>query len=381
MDHKRVGNISRMLLSGQVDFDLSQEVHRTCEIVLSDPRSRMGIDPNSPEEGAMFMHRMIKIIYSVADIERTEWFHIPLFVGPITALKRNGLEVTVNAAGKETLGYSSFWNGRTIKKNFKLTEIIEIILRNFMGETRFNISQRKKTTNKQTVLGTSAVPWLVIRKFAGSLNLLAFYDGRGVFQLRSRSKNSNHKFDGRNMLTEPTFTYDPSTIINSVKVIGGKPKGSKNKVKGRAVAERSHPLSPWRLGRKVTVDGEEEIVPRYYTLVIEDSSLKSKKACNKRAQKALEKGLEESINVEFDALPGSTVLMEDGDSFTVSTDEVSMKAKAVQWSVGLTHDSVSSVGVIKKVSFKAKKKGKKKGRPRGGRPGTSSFVRVGSRIV
>lgn len=360
MNHKVMSDITDRLLSGQVNFDTSADVIRTLEMELSDPDATLSINPDSPEDGAVFVNRMIKVVYSVAPPKPDKWYDIPLFVGPITGLKRTGLSCSVTASGKDSLAYSSIWSGRTFKKNQKISDIIVLILKNMLGETKLDVPSKDRRTDKEVVVGTSVVPWPLLRKLAGSLGLFAFYDGRGIFQARRPPRTATHTFDGRNVTSDITFTYDPTTIINAVQVIGGKPKGKKNKVSARAVAPNGHPLSPAKLGRNG--------VPRYYTRVIEDGSLKTDRACKARAKDELDRGLKESINIEFDALPNP--LMEEGDIFRVNTDEVKMTGKLVQWAIPLTHEGQMSVGVIKKVSFKVNRKGSSKGKHRGrsGRP-------------
>lgn len=361
MNHTVLSDVSHMMLSGQVNFDTSSDnVYRTLELELSDPESELGINPDSPENGALFMNRMIKVVYSVAPPAPTKWYDIPLFVGPVTSLSRDSLTAKIGAAGKDSLALSTLFETETFKRHQKLTDLIVKVLKHVLGETKYAVPDLPRRTDKQVRIGAGTAPLSMLRKWADAVGYFLFWDGRGIAQVRLLSSKTLHTYDSSNVTSDVTFSYDPSTVINAVRVIGGKPKGSKKKVSAKAVAPDGHPLHPRNLGRKIIVDGEERIIPRYYTLIIEDSSLKTRRACKIRARSALNKGLRESLNIEFSCLPNP--LQEEGDEFRVKMDDVDMTARAVQWSIPLTHDGQMSMGVNKKVSFKTRTKGKVKGK-------------------
>jgi hypothetical protein len=387
MDHDPISDLSDRLLAGQINFDTSQEPSRTLELTLSDPSGTITLNPDSPEDGALFMDRMIRVVYSIAPPDRSEWFNIPVFTGPVTGLKRDSFEVVVNAAGKEALALSNVWKPRSFKRGNRITMIMNYVLLEILGEDRADLPQTKRTTNKEVNVSSQKVPWKVLKSLASTLSRKAFYDGRGIFRARRVSKKSVYTFTEAELLSEPKFSYDPSTIINRVIVVGGKPKGAKKKVRAEAVAPANHPLSPWRLGRKIKIkdemawQGQEgegvdtRRIPRYYTKTIEDSSLKSKAACKRIAQRELEVGLLQSVNMEFTALPNP--FLEEYDLYRIKTPDISVQATATQWSLPLTHDGTMSVGVIRKVSFGRKRKKKKVKAPNMGWAGTSEWENGG----
>ena len=61
MEHKRLGDVSRMMLSGQINYDTSAAVTRTAEFSFVNPTRRFGIDTNNPDKGTMSMDRMLKV--------------------------------------------------------------------------------------------------------------------------------------------------------------------------------------------------------------------------------------------------------------------------------------------------------------------------------
>lgn len=337
-------NISDRLITGQVNFDANADVTRTAEITLLDPSAQLNFNPDNPEDGALFLTTMIQVTYSVGTPMRDKWYDIPLFTGPITGMTRDDSEVTINCAGKEILGFSNYWKTKTYKKNNRLTKIIDFIVVGIMGEAakRVKTLSSKKKNHKPVSITRESVPWKIAKQLADMLGMILFFDGLGILHLRRKSKKNAWVFNESNMVTWPKFTYDPSTVINSVVVEGKKPKGSKRKKRGTAVAPRSHPLSPAKLGR----NGKG----RYFTKFISDGSLKTDAACRKRARKELDRYLKESVNIEFEALPFP--LMEERDGFQVRTSIANVNGTALQWAIPLDADGNASMGVIRKVSFR-----------------------------
>lgn len=349
LNHNNLGDLSHRLMAGQVNFNAEEDVSRTAELTLFDPNAATSLNPDSPSEGALFMDKMIQIIYSVADPWRTKWYDIPLFMGPVQSVSRDEYTVTVNCAGKDSLGFASVWDPRTFGDGREIKDVIRWVLFDVMGEfankVKFHIKS-KETLDGDVAVSRDSVPWRVIKSLARALNGDAYYDGRGFFALKKFSNRSVFTFTDRHITQRPNFTYDPSTLVNAVRVEGGKPKGSDQKKIAVAVASAGHPFSPQRLGR----NGK----PRYYAKIIEDDKLKKQKQVDDLAWKELKRGLIQSVEMQMEVLPFP--LLEEGDIFTVDTDDVKMQARFMQGSIPLTHDGLMTLGTIRRVSWKTKKK-------------------------
>jgi hypothetical protein len=146
------------------------------------------------------------------------------------------------------------------------------------------------------------------------------------------------------MVSLPQVTYAQNDeFCNVVEVIGGKPKGKGKKVKKvhvKVVAPRSHPMSPWNLGRNGT--------PRYVPQTIEDDSIKSKKDARALAKRTLDRALDQSVSVTFDSLP--IPYLEEFDLLKFQTRTSAGKFRLKQMSIPLTVDGTSSIGYLRNVT-------------------------------
>jgi hypothetical protein len=115
-----------------------------------------------------------------------------------------------------------------------------------------------------------------------------------------------------------------------------------------AVAERSHPLSPWRLGR--VVNGE--VVPRYIPEFITDDTVRSNKEAKALAQRVLNDRLRQAVSVSFDTMVVPHI--EPGDMMRVLYGDFDARARLWQFGFSLTTDGSMSVGYHRRVSRPAR---------------------------
>jgi len=343
LSHNHISDQSDRLMGGQVNIDTTGESTRTASMDLRDPENRLKLDDNAPADGSLFFTKMFRIIFVVSPPDNSVHYAVPIFTGPISKVTRNGPIVSVECQGKESLSFASIWAGRTLKKGIKKTEAILKVM-GWTGETKF------KFIDKDARIGGTGISaartkkftfWKLAKMLANSMNLQLFYDGRGVLRLRRIPGHSVYTFrDDGVMLTPPQVNYEMNEeFCNAVEIIGGKPKGSKKKVKYKLVAPRSHPLSPWNIGRNGT--------PRYVPKIIEDDSIKSHKIARARAKRELQNSLVESVDVSFDSLP--VPMLEELDYCRYNSNDSHGTFRLKQMSIPLTVDGTSSIGYLKKV--------------------------------
>jgi hypothetical protein len=345
LNHKHKKDMTQYFADGQVTIDTEAEVTRALDLTLLDPLHRVNLDPDDPSETSIFIADMISIVYVVIDPYRKNNFEIPIFCGPVSAVERDDVEISVKALGKESLGLANVWDGRTFKEGQEKTTVIKQILRDIMGETKLDVKDRAAKLPQDQKLNSEDKPWTVAKKIAGSMNMQLFYDGRGVAVLRKRSSTPVVTLDEQWLTTEPQPSYDLSAVINAVKVIGGTPKKAKDPVKAKAVAKRSHPLSPWRLGRGG--------VPRYLWTTIQDDSLRTKKECKDLAQKVLQNGLLAGVTASADGIP--CVRLQELDVVRYKTEHTTIHAPLKKFTIPLLGGQDATYGYVRKI------------RPRGGR--------------
>jgi hypothetical protein len=329
---------------GQVDMDVTAAVTRTATITLHDPRRSLPFDSDHPSDTALFMDRMIRVSSSV--LVGDTWRTRPVFTGPVTKLDRDGDLVTAECQGKEVLALGASWAPMTLRKGMKKTDAIRRIMAERAGETFFDIPDLSARLPKHVVLSRESVPWLVARRIARSMALQLFYDGAGVCTLRRVPGVVGFAFTGtHHVTTPPQISWSTEGVVNAVYVLGGVPKGSKTHVHASAVAPRSHPLSPWRLGRNG--------VPRYLTpngQIVQDDMLKTVAECKARAERIVHDGLLMGVDASFDSVPIG--FLDPQDLCRVSTDDGDVTFRLRSFSLPLSAASGQgmSVGYHKRVT-------------------------------
>lgn len=353
LDHAAVGDaISARLLDGQVTFDADAAVTRGLDLDLLDPTGALHMDSGSPDDGAMFADRMIRVRYHVVNPLGTKRYTVSLFTGPLTKMERSGVVVKVEAQGKEVFGLNPAWNEKSWKKGAKTTAVIRYILTEMMGESpkRIRIPNLNKTLPRNVSVGGDKLPWAVAKSLAASLGYHLFYDGDGICQMRKMPSGSDFTFaagPGGSVKTEPDVGFDIDNLVNAVEVWGKKPKKRKGKTTkkrphARVVANRSHPLSPFwpdGLGRP---DG-----PRYFPVVVEDDGIETDKEAKQRANKVLANGLLEGVEVAYDTLV--VPHLEEMDIVTCKTEKWQGRHRLRKFAVPLRSGGSMAVGYVKNV--------------------------------
>lgn len=339
MNHNYVGDVSNRLVEGQVDIDIDAAITRSLKLVLLDPTHALHLDSNSPDEGALFMDRMIRVIYTVINPTGTFSADIPLFCAPIRKLDRTGVLLNIEAHGKEVLSLPQIWWGKTYKKGTRKTSIVYSLLYD-SGERKLSIPARSDTIPYNISIGATNSRWGMAKHVAGSLNQQLSYDGRGYAVLRPWPQLTVFNFTESVIKSDPQVGFDLSDVVNAVQVIGGIPKGSKTRIQYKMVAPIPHPLSPLKLGRA----GYGLYLPK----VIQDDNILSVVQARAIAWRELQMGLLQSISVAADSLP--IPLLEGGDICRLSTPEYSCAFRFTKGSIPLTAKGSMAIGYNKRVT-------------------------------
>lgn len=352
MAHNELTTVSNRLLDGQVTVDATSETTRGLSLELLDPTRALHMDSKSPDDGAMFADRMMRVRYSIINPLGTVRYTCPVFTGPIEKIQRSGVAVQVEALGKESLGMSRAWSSRTFKKGTQVTDAIRFILREVIGENKYVIPDLPSKLPRNVSVGDDRLPWPTAKALAASIGYLLYYDGMGIARMRRVSGSSVFTFrdgPGGSVKTEPEVGYDIDNVINAVEVFGKKPEKKKGKTTkkqphARVVAPRSHPLSPWALGGDGSASQRK---PRYIPDVIEDDSITTDAEARARANARLNAGLLESTDVRFDSLV--IPHLEETDVCKVATDLVGAPFRLQQFAIPLAAGGEMSVGYVKNV--------------------------------
>lgn len=232
LDEDDVSDLTERLIDGQVNIDTTADSDRSLSMSLSDPHNVLNLDSDSPDDGALYLDRMIRVNYLVWVDGLDEWASVPVFTGPIVSMGRNGDQIDVTCLGKEYLAQGATWHPLTIKKGHNTVDAIRTILRERAGETRFDFPDLKHRLTRPVSLGRMEQPWRKAQRLADVLDRQLYYDGAGVCRLRRRPKHAVFSFkdgDDGTVLSDAQVTYDLADVRNVVWLKGGKPKGSQGR--------------------------------------------------------------------------------------------------------------------------------------------------------
>lgn len=330
LNNNRLADLSSVFMDGQVNVDAGAEITRSASLAFYDPNHKMGLDSESPANGALYLDRQISVYYCVQTVDRKKQYVVPVFRGPVTKIDRDWAMVSVECQGKDIFGLGGVWKPKSYKKGAFRTSVIKDILRNVMGEIQYQVPDLTYRLPKDLAMGTESKPWLVAKSLARGMGYQLFFDGRGVAVMRPYPRTAAWTFRddaGGDVLSKPQVGYDVDNLINAVRVIGVQTKGKKKlPLVYVKYAPASHPLNPWKLGRNG--------VPRMIFEEIKDDGINTKAEAAALASARLERGLLEPVTVSFDMLPNP--LLEESDVFRLETDEFNTPGTVQKMTIPLT---------------------------------------------
>ena len=297
--HGVISTVNHTLMDGQVDVTTPSrsgddvEVGRTLMLTLLDPGQSLALDSSSPADGALYLDRMIRVIYSVRC--SFGWVDVPVFTGPVVKVDRDGWMVNVEAHGKERFALDDAWTLDGPYTGYK-TSVIRALLSD-AGEilARMNIPSSSSKVKDPISVGRQDKRWVAAWKVSASLDRVLFYDGRGIVQCRSLSNAVMATFGAKHILADPQISYSSTDTHNAVRVTGGKASKSKTPVFSVATAPSWHPLS----ASKLAVNGK----PRYLPLFEENDNYKTTTACRARANRLLDLSLDQATDTTVEVVP------------------------------------------------------------------------------
>lgn len=342
-DHSPVDTISHRILDGQVNVDYRSAVTRSATLSFFDPSNSLDFDSDSPADGAIYADRMLQISYDVRQPGTFggRWIEVPIFTGPVSKFSRDGVEVKVEAQGKETLVLGSAWKNYVANKGRRKVDIIREVMEN-EGERFFALPELGSKMPRDDVLTPETSPWAFVRKIANSMGMQLFYDGAGRLVLRDFPERKVFTFrdgNGGSIDGVPSVDFSIDNVRNAVRVTGRKPKGSKRKVRASAVAPKGHPLSPHRLGRNGA--------PRYLPEFVEDENVGTDREAKRVAKVRLRSLLHSMVEVKFSAL--TIPHLDAADEIGVQTDRFSMQTRLTAFSIPLTASGRMTVGYVRRM--------------------------------
>lgn len=306
-----IGDISRMMIDGQVNISSSSDVSRSASLSIYDPYGDIGVETTNPHEGAYYYSRMVKIHYGIRrpldPADKT--VYIPIFTGPINSLSRAGKFVQIECIGKESLAKHSFWRPQAWPVGTYHWWVVQEIMKQRSGESRFMLDQIASRISSALYYPDRANVWQAAVDVASWGGYQLFYDGDGRLRLRKYPETPDFEFRdglGGSILSEPKWSYNDEEFRNAVHVVGAVLAG-RGPIATASVLPAEHPLSPWSLGR--VVDGV--LVPRYYAEFIDDSDIPTYAQAQRLGDQSLARYVEQQSKVDFDILP--IPLLEESD--------------------------------------------------------------------
>lgn len=346
--HDVVSTVTHILMDGQVDakvVELSEDgdsidVSRTCSLVLLDPSRSLTFDSDSPADGALYLDRMIRVIYSVRCPSR--WVDVPVFTGPVTKCDRDGDMVNIEAQGKERYGL------RTAGWTFTYSGVTTTVLGNILaayGETskRWDIPVSTHKLAKAITVARDSRRWAKAWSAAVALNRVLYYDGRGVAHAVPAPTKASiviRSGNGGLLTSDPQVSFDTGELKNRVLVLGGKPAGSNTPLSATVNAPTTHPLSALKIGL-----GD---APGYEMLIEENTNLRTPAAVLARAKTLLAKFLRQQVEVSATCLP--IPHLEPWDIATISTSRFNMDVQVGRFSLPLRCEKLMTFGYQKNLA-------------------------------
>lgn len=344
-----IAPLSSYLYDGQVTISADAKITRAASIVLLDPERILTIDADSPADGALYYDKMISLTYCVWKIGWTRSIDIPIFRGPIIHMKRTGMFISIDAFGKEILAQNAIWTPRSYKKGSNKTLVIRDLMRNGTGESKFSMQNTSRKLPSTMALVRESIPWDYAKKIAAGMSMQLFYDGRGTLRLRSFPTATAWTFrdgTGGSILTQPDINYDMDNVRNLILVKGGKPKGSKIAVEGKAFTPPSHPLNHNRIGRNG--------VKRVLLEVIEDSTITSKSEADAKALNDLNHRLLQGLDIQANTLP--IVHLEENDLAAINmSGQYALRFRLKEMTIPLVGGTSATVGTRRMLAIKRRK--------------------------
>jgi hypothetical protein len=299
LDEQSIG--SARLLDGQINITDTGPVRRTGSLTLSDPGGALDFSGGSAWNNTqIWVDRLVRVRHVVNVPGYGEITAIP-FVGPPSAVSRNGAEVQVELQDKAALGTRGA-RPLTVNKGANVVNAIRLIMTYCTGEFRFRMPTTTKRLSKAYNVGWAdeAAPFVVAAKIASAeLGMQLLYSCDGYLLLRPLPTTS--VVDVGYVTDQANAQVDFASVSNYV-IVKGASKSKKVGVNtvttqpvSSATAGSTSTFSPQKLSRQG--------VPRYLPLVISEDAYKTTTQTAARATAELNKAVAVADDMSVSVIP------------------------------------------------------------------------------
>ena len=246
LDMKVIGSVKPQVLSGQVLGDRHGFGHphgpqRRLLLSLLDPNNALGIDTDSPEDGALYYDRLVQVVQGMlVGAELAGWVWCPIFTGRPSRLQRTDDVVDIEADDPSVMGMGAAWKPYTLPKGTLKVDAIRRILEPPRRCHPVHVPPLEGPAAPSRVAAPAHAP-------VGGGRADRALDGHAAVLHRRRSGgvaaaahgpavHVQHRPGGE--ITQPVATTDTMEgFANVWEVFGRNPKGPKKRV--RAVVDRA----------------------------------------------------------------------------------------------------------------------------------------------
>lgn len=348
---RTIYDVSDRLIGGQVDVDVDGDVTRVAQLSLFDPNKEVAFDSRDPSGAAIYMDNMIMIEYGIRGEGQNTFIHVPVFMGPVVALQRDEDLIQITAFGKEHLANGTLWWNFNAGAGANKINVIKRIMSECAGETRFMLPEmpNERMGEPLSLVALEQTAWEAAQGLAESIGRVLYYDGAGRLRMRRKTGNKVFTFEGGDngtLMSVPVISFSTEGAKNAVVVRGVREMAGKSgesqkviTVTAQAVLPPNHPLNPYALGRP---NGEQVIIPRFLTEVVENDDISNQQAAERIAAETLEDLATQNVEVKFDAQP--VPYLEEYDRVALEHDDFDTAFVLRQFSIPLSIGDTMSIG-------------------------------------
>lgn len=265
MNRRYLFDMSDSLISGHVDIDADADCTRSGKMTLLDPQQRLSVDFAGQSWGSSMSNRMVQIIYNVYAMDYSWTYQCPIFTGPITTAKRDGVVINIEYKSMEWILQAGVLSDATWPAGWSRSSIL-MNAASMSGITFFNDQHYPSpVVNSPWSVAGGENLWERMKELADGSADNIFFDANGVMQIRPKNRNVVMELDTTWLTEEPDYDLDSTKIRNVVRVEGANVPGTDQKMWYEAWPPADHPYSPQALA----ILGRWRVIPHR----ISDTSL------------------------------------------------------------------------------------------------------------
>lgn len=305
-----VASMTPSVADGQVLVDRLARSSRVLMLNFDDPNGLLDFDPTTPDDGALYLTHMLQVDVAtwVESLER--FVTVTPFLGPIRALRRDGITISARAHGKEMLRRRRLGDTLRVAKGTPKVEAIQLILEKY-GETRFAFPELPRKMPRGLSLGPNARGWDICERIAESMNYQLYHrmpDGAATLRRYPRTPGWTFRTgDQGEVIGNPRVSFDVADdFYNQIRVRGPKPRPGKRRVVVTRHAPEGHMLSP---------DGDLGTLPKG----LNNGFIRSKAEARRLGDRLIDDQILSVVQPRFEALP--IYHLDEGDYVQLETEE------------------------------------------------------------